>query len=203
VLDILAKHPSTAHHIAYELSQRFVADEPPASLVDRAAKRFLDTKGDLREVVKTIVTSPEFFADDAYRAKVKTPLEFVISAVRATGATVVNAQPLVAQLRNLGMPLYGCVPPTGYSMTADAWVNTGSLLSRMNFALQLVSGQMQPGPIGPVSAADRFRSTWRRSRRTRATSRGRTWSTPCSRAGRPTRRRRRSRGPRRRNSSSR
>jgi uncharacterized protein (DUF1800 family) len=149
VLDILAKHPSTAHHIAYELSQRFVADEPPASLVDRAAKRFLDTKGDLREVVKTIVTSPEFFAEDAYRAKVKTPLEFVISAVRATGATVVNAQPLVAQLRNLGMPLYGCVPPTGYSMTADAWVNTGSLLSRMNLALQLVSGQMQPGPIGP------------------------------------------------------
>ena len=149
VLDMLAKHPSTAHHIAFQLAQRFVADEPPASLVDRAAKRFLDTKGDLREVVRTIITSPEFFADDAYRAKVKTPLEFVVSAVRATGATVVNAQPLVAQLRNLGMPLYGCVPPTGYSMTADAWVNTGSLLNRMNFALQLVSGQMQPGPAGP------------------------------------------------------
>ena len=149
VLDMLAKHPSTAHHIAFQLAQRFVADEPPPSLVDRAAKRFLDTKGDLREVVRTIVTSPEFFADDAYRAKVKTPLEFVVSAVRATGATVVNAQPLVAQLRNLGMPLYGCVPPTGYSMTADAWVNTGSLLNRMNFALQLVSGQMQPGPGGP------------------------------------------------------
>ena len=99
--------------------------------------------------MRTIITSPEFFADDAYRAKVKTPLEFVVSAVRATGATVVNAQPLVAQLRNLGMPLYGCVPPTGYSMTADAWVNTGSLLNRMNFALQLVSGQMQPGPGGP------------------------------------------------------
>ncbi|HKW00334.1 MAG TPA: DUF1800 domain-containing protein [Vicinamibacterales bacterium] len=149
VLDMLAKSPQTAHHISYELAQRFVADEPPASLVDRAAKRFLDTKGDLREVVRTIVTSPEFFADDAYRAKVKTPLEFVVSAVRATGATVVNAQPLVGQLRNLGMPLYGCVPPTGYSMTADAWVNTGSLLSRMNFALQLVSGQIQPGPPGP------------------------------------------------------
>ena len=149
VLDMLAKHPSTAHHIAFELAQRFVADDPPASVVDRAAKRFLDTKGDLREVVRTIVTSPEFFADEAYRAKVKTPLEFVVSAVRATGATVVNAQPLVGQLRNLGMPLYGCVPPTGYSMTADAWVNTGSLLSRMNFALQLVTGQIQPGPPGP------------------------------------------------------
>ena len=146
VLDILAKHPSTAHHIAYELAQRFVADEPPASLVDRAAKRFLDTKGDLREVVRTIITSPEFFADDAYRAKVKTPLEFVVSAVRATDAQVINPQPLIAELRQLGMPLYGCVPPTGYSMTADAWVNTGALLSRMNFALQLVSGQMTPAP---------------------------------------------------------
>jgi uncharacterized protein (DUF1800 family) len=149
VLDILAKHPSTAHHIAFELAQRFVSDTPPASLVDRAAKRFLDTKGDLREVTRTIIESPEFFADDAYRAKVKTPLEFVVSAVRATGAVVVNPQPLVAELRTLGMPLYGCVPPTGYSMTADAWVNTGSLLNRMNFALQLVNGQVQPGPGGP------------------------------------------------------
>jgi uncharacterized protein (DUF1800 family) len=146
VLDILAKHPSTAHHIAFELAQRFVSDNPPPSLVDRAAKRFLDTKGDLREVTRTIIESPEFFAEDAYRAKVKTPLEFVVSAVRATGAVVVNPQPLVAELRTLGMPLYGCVPPTGYSMTADAWVNTGSLLNRMNFALQLVNGQVQPGP---------------------------------------------------------
>jgi uncharacterized protein (DUF1800 family) len=149
VLDILAKHPSTAHHIAFELAQRFVSDNPPASLVDRAAKRFLDTKGDLREVTRTIIESPEFFADDAYRAKVKTPLEFIVSAVRATGAVVVSPQPLVAELRTLGMPLYGCVPPTGYSMTADAWVNTGSLLNRMNFALQLVNGQVQPGPGGP------------------------------------------------------
>jgi uncharacterized protein (DUF1800 family) len=149
VLDILAKHPSTAHHIAFELAQRFVSDNPPAALVDRAAKRFLDTKGDLREVTRTIIESPEFFADDSYRAKVKTPLEFVVSAVRATGAVVVNPQPLVAELRTLGMPLYGCVPPTGYSMTADAWVNTGSLLNRMNFALQLVNGQVMPGPGGP------------------------------------------------------
>ena len=146
VLDILAKHPSTAHHIAFELAQRFVSDNPPASLVDRAAARFLETKGDLREVTRTIIESPEFFAEDAYRAKVKTPLEFVVSAVRATGAVVVNPQPLVGELRTLGMPLYGCVPPTGYSMTADAWVNTGSLLNRMNFALQLVNGQVMPGP---------------------------------------------------------
>jgi uncharacterized protein (DUF1800 family) len=150
VLDILAKHPSTAHHIAYKLSQRFVADEPPKSLVDRAAKVFLDTKGDLREVTRTIITSPEFFDSDAYRAKVKTPFEFVISAIRATGATVTNAQPIVAQLRGpLGMPLYGCQPPTGYSMTADAWVNTGALLNRMNFAVSLVGD----GGRGMLAAA--------------------------------------------------
>jgi uncharacterized protein (DUF1800 family) len=151
VLDLLAMHPQTAHHIAYQLSQRFVADEPPASLVDRAAKTFLSTKGDIREVVRTIITSPEFFSVDAYRAKVKTPLEFVVSAVRASGAVVQNAQPIIQQLRQqLGMPIYGCQPPTGYSMTADAWVNTGALLSRMNFALQIVNGAlpMGPGPQG-------------------------------------------------------
>jgi uncharacterized protein (DUF1800 family) len=140
VLDLLASHPSTARHIAFKLAQRFVADEPPRELVDRAAKRFLDTKGDLREVTRTILTSKEFFAEDAYRAKVKTPLEFVVSAARASDAVIVNAQPIVNALRQLGMPLYGAQPPTGYSMTADAWVNTGALLNRMNFAVQLVSG---------------------------------------------------------------
>lgn len=149
VLDILANHPSTAHHIAFELAQRFVADDPPASLVDRAADVFLKTRGDLREVTKTIITSPEFFSADAYRAKVKTPLEFIVSAIRMAGGAVVNPQPLIAELRtNMGMPLYGCQPPTGYSMTADAWVNTGALLDRMNFALQLVSGPGQPGAAG-------------------------------------------------------
>ena len=91
-LDLLAQHPATAKHIAFKLAQRFVADEPPAELVDRAAKKFRDTKGDLREVTKLIITSPEFFADGAYRAKVKTPLEFVASAARAVNANVQNAQ---------------------------------------------------------------------------------------------------------------
>ena len=150
-LDLLANHPSTARHISYQLAQRFVADEPPAALVDRAAKVFLSTKGDLREVVRTIVTSPEFFSDDVTRVKVKTPLEFVVSAVRVTGAEVSNAQPLVVAMRNLGMPLYGAQPPTGYSMTSDAWVNTGSLLNRMNFAVQLVAG----GRIQPTEQAGR------------------------------------------------
>lgn len=147
-LDLLAQHPATAHHIAFELAQRFVADQPPAALVDRAAKTFLSTKGDIREVVRTIITSPEFFAADVRRAKVKTPLEFVASAARATGATIANAQPLVAAMQNLGMPLFGCQPPTGYAMTADAWVNTGALINRMNVAVQLVSG----GRVLPAQA---------------------------------------------------
>jgi uncharacterized protein (DUF1800 family) len=148
VLDILAKSPKTAHHIAFELAQRFVADQPPASLVDRAARTFLETKGDLREVTRTIITSPEFFSAAAYRAKVKTPLEFVVSAARAVDATVVNAQPMVGELRQLGMPLYGCQPPTGYADTADAWVNTGALLNRMNFAMQLVAAGGRAGRAG-------------------------------------------------------
>jgi len=93
--------------------------------------------------VRTIIMSREFFPPDAYRAKVKTPFEFVVSAVRAVGADTTNAQPLVAAVRNLGMPLYGCQPPTGYSDKAEAWVNSGALLNRMNFALSLASSPRQ------------------------------------------------------------
>jgi uncharacterized protein (DUF1800 family) len=145
VLDILAEHPSTSRHIALKLARRFVSDNPPAELVDRAAKRFRDTHGDLREVVRTIVTSPEFFAPASYRAKVKTPLEFVVSAVRAARVDIVSPLPLVQALRNLGMPLYMCQPPTGYSDKAEAWVNTGALLNRMNFAVALTSGRARGG----------------------------------------------------------
>ena len=141
VLDILASHPSTAQFVALKLTRRFVADEPPPALVERAAAKFRETRGNIREVVRTIVTSPEFFAPEAYRAKVKTPFEFVVSAVRATGTDMSNAMPLVAAVRNLGMPLYGCQPPTGYSDKAEAWVNSGALLNRMNFAVSLTSQQ--------------------------------------------------------------
>jgi uncharacterized protein (DUF1800 family) len=143
VLDLLAAHPSTAHHIAFELAQRFVADDPPKALVERAARKFMDTGGDLREVTRLIITSPEFFAAEALHAKVKTPFEFIVSAVRASGAAVDNAQPLVQGLRTLGMPLYGCVPPTGYSDSRGEWLNTGALLARMNMAIQLASNQIK------------------------------------------------------------
>jgi uncharacterized protein (DUF1800 family) len=104
-------------------------------------------------VVRTILTAPEFFAADAYRAKVKSPLEFIVSAVRATGADVIDAAPLVQAVRQLGMPLYLCQPPTGYADRADAWVNTGALLNRMNFALQLVGGRIRGVRAGTVAPA--------------------------------------------------
>jgi uncharacterized protein (DUF1800 family) len=155
VLDILASQPATAKFISTKLVRRFVSDTPPPALVERAAERFTETRGDIREVLKTILTSPEFYSADAYRAKVKSPFEFVVSAIRATGADVTNAMPLVQNIAQLGEPLYRCQPPTGYSDKSEAWVNTGALLNRMNFAMQLVSGKMrgvEPG-AGPVSAA--------------------------------------------------
>jgi uncharacterized protein (DUF1800 family) len=144
VLDILAGHPSTARFVATKLARRFVSDTPPQALIDRAAKRFLDTKGDLRAVVRTIVESPEFFSPDAHRAKVKTPLEFVVSALRASSAQIQNGVGLIRSLQQLGMPLYMAQPPTGYAETAEAWVNTGGLVNRMNFAVSLVE-QRVPG----------------------------------------------------------
>jgi uncharacterized protein (DUF1800 family) len=140
VLDLLARHPSTARFVATKLARRFVADEPPPSLVARAAARFTATDGDIREVVRTIVTSPEFFAPEAYRAKVKTPLEFVASAVRAAGIDLRHGMAAVQALRELGMPPYMCEPPTGYADEAAAWVNTGALLNRMNVAVALTRG---------------------------------------------------------------
>ena len=141
VLNLLARHPSTARFIATKLARRFVADEPPSALVARAADRFKATDGDIREVVRVIVTSPEFLASQ--RAKTKNPFEFVVSAVRVTRLEVTNALPLVQSLRDLGMPIYGAQPPTGYSDKAEAWVNSGALLNRMNFAVALTSGQMR------------------------------------------------------------
>src|SRR5204862_7767792 len=118
--------------------------DPRAAVVNRVAARFIETGGDLRAVMTMLLTSPEFLSPDVYRAKVKTPLEFVVSAVRATGADVSDARPLVRALQDLGMPLYQCQPPTGYKDTADAWTNTGALVGRMNFALNLASGRMPP-----------------------------------------------------------
>jgi uncharacterized protein (DUF1800 family) len=144
VLDLLANAPATARFIATKLARRFVSDTPPQALIGRATNTFRDTHGDLRAVMTTILMSPEFLSADAYRAKVKSPFEFIVSAVRATGAEISDARPLVRTMQQLGMPLYQCQPPTGYKDTADAWVNTGALVNRMNDALALASGRL-PG----------------------------------------------------------
>jgi hypothetical protein len=143
VLHRLATNPQTAHFISLKLAERFVSDDPPPALVDRMAKTFLKKKGDIREVLDTLFHSPEFWDDGTYRAKVKTPLEFVASAVRATGAEVNDAAPLAQQLNRMGMPLYGAQPPTGYSMRAETWVSSSALLNRMNFALALTAGKIK------------------------------------------------------------
>lgn len=153
VIHMLASSPQTAHFISLKLAQRFVSDDPPPALVDRMAKTFEKKKGDIREVLLTLFHSPEFWSDTTYRAKVKTPLEFVASAVRATGADVQDALPLVQRLNGMGMPLYGAQPPTGYSMKADTWVSSSALLTRMNFALALTAGKVRGVTVDAVQLA--------------------------------------------------
>jgi uncharacterized protein (DUF1800 family) len=144
MIHILAHHPSTAHHIAAKLCQRLVADDPPKALVDRVAKTFLDSDGDLRVTVKAVIDSPEFWDPKYYRAKVKSPFEYVISALRASNARVINPIPIARALQQIGEPLYGAQPPTGYSDRAEAWVNSGAEVNRMNFAVDLASNKL-PG----------------------------------------------------------
>ncbi len=149
VLDMLARHPSTARFIATKLVRRFVSDIPPPALVARAAETFRQTDGDIREVLRTILTSPEFLSREAYRAKVKTPFEMVASALRASGADIGTWPPLVQAVARLGEPLYMCEPPTGYPDVAEAWINTGLMLNRVNFAYALASGYLPNVRVHP------------------------------------------------------
>lgn len=149
MLEILAHHPSTARFISRKLAMRFVSDDPPQSLIDRMAKTFLKKDGDIREVLRTMFHSPEFLDPAAYRAKVKTPLEFVASSARASGVEINNAMPLVQALNRMGMQLYGMQPPTGYSMKAETWVNSSALINRMNFAVQLGTGRLPGSVVDP------------------------------------------------------
>jgi uncharacterized protein (DUF1800 family) len=143
VLDILARHPSTAHFISKELAQRFVADNPPESLVNRMAQTFLSSNGSIREVMKTMLNSKEFWSQGAYRAKVKSPFEMVASSARALDANVIDAWALAGQVGTLGEPLYHKLEPTGYSNLNSEWVNSAALLGRMNFALQLAQNHVE------------------------------------------------------------
>ncbi len=144
LLHMLASSPATAQFLSRKLAVRFVSDDPPQALVDRLAKSYLSSGGDIAVVLKTLFHSPEFWSTTNYRAKVKTPLEFVVSAARASNADIVSMLPLVNNLRQMGMPLYGAIPPTGYDWKSSAWVSTGALVDRMNFALSLAANRL-PG----------------------------------------------------------
>ena len=142
VLDIVARHPATARHIAHKLAVRFVSDSPPPALIDRTAQVFRDTDGDLRAVVRAIVTSPEFFSRAAFRSKVKSPMETVVSTLRALGAGA-DTTPVTAMLvARLGQPVYGRQSPDGWPETGSEWMNTGAILNRINFGMAVASNQL-------------------------------------------------------------
>jgi uncharacterized protein (DUF1800 family) len=141
-LEMLAHEPATARFISTKLAQRFVSDTPPPALVDAMARAFLESDGDIKAVLRAMLGAPEFWDVKQYRAKVKTPLEFTVSALRATDAELTRTQSVSDALNRMGMPLYGAQPPTGYSMHAESWVNSGALLNRMNFALRLGMGKL-------------------------------------------------------------
>lgn len=142
VLEILAHHPSTARFIATKLARRFVADEPPASLVARVADVFQKTDGDTIAMLRAIFASPEFNLPEAYRAKVKTPFELVVSAIRALGGETTGGGPLLRTLAEMGEALFLCQPPTGYADLAEAWVSTGAMVNRLNFGLALAANRL-------------------------------------------------------------
>jgi uncharacterized protein (DUF1800 family) len=140
-LNLLAHSPQTAHFISWKIAQRFVADDPPPALVERMAATFLQSDGDIKAVLRTLVDSPEFNSRRYFRNKVKTPMEFLASAYRTTLTDPSNPGALVNTMKTMGMPLYYALPPTGYYITADKWMNTSALVDRLNFASQLTSGK--------------------------------------------------------------
>jgi uncharacterized protein (DUF1800 family) len=144
VLHLLAHHPSTARFISTELCRRFVADDPPQSIVERASSTFLATGGDIREVVAAILTSAEFNSPAAYRAKVKSPLEYVASSIRAVGGNTDAGLPIIMALARMGHPMFQYEAPSGYADRASTWINSSTLLWRLNFAMLLSTGRL-PG----------------------------------------------------------
>jgi uncharacterized protein (DUF1800 family) len=143
VLDILATHPSTAKFIATKLARRFISDDPPSAVIDRAAAIFLKTDGSIRETLRAIITSPEFFAADAYRAKMRSPFEYVAAALRATSAETDGDRPVLDFIGRMGQPLYGRITPDGYPDRADAWLSSGAMVGRLNFAAALATNRLR------------------------------------------------------------
>ena len=153
-LDVLAVHPATARHISFQLAQYFVQDAPPPALVERMARSWQDSNGDIRTVLRTLFYSHEFMAPAAMGTKFKTPYRYVLSAARAAAPPVVNVQPLLAAMNGFGMPLYGCQTPDGYKNTEAAWLNPDALSRRIAFATTLAGGKLALAPaLPPLDAA--------------------------------------------------
>jgi uncharacterized protein (DUF1800 family) len=153
ILHMLATHPSTARFISSKLAERFVSDSPSEEMVGEMAKTFLDTGGDIRAVLSSMFRSDRFLEEGRRAEKVKTPLEFVVSSVRAT-STDVEGPGLVRSLFELGMPLYMCQPPTGYDEDSSTWLTAGNVLTRIRFTEELATGRI-PG-VGPVMPPSDF-----------------------------------------------
>jgi uncharacterized protein (DUF1800 family) len=163
VLDIVSKSPSTARFIATKLARRFVSDNPPQALIDDAARVFMKTGGDIREVLRTIITSNEFFSQQAFRSKVKSPFEVVVSAMRALNAQP-DSTPRTAQaIAYLGQPLFGHQAPNGYPETGDAWMNTGAILNRINFGMAVAANRLPGASIAALPGIDTLQNAARKS----------------------------------------
>jgi uncharacterized protein (DUF1800 family) len=144
-LDMLAASPATAKYISYKLAQYFVSDDPSSALVAKMQQRWLKTGGDVRSVLSTMLEAPEFWNSNNSRSKFKTPYQYVVSTIRASGLEVTNFKPLVNQLATFGMPLYHCTTPDGYKNTKSAWLSETALVDRVNFAVRLSGGQLALG----------------------------------------------------------
>jgi uncharacterized protein (DUF1800 family) len=154
VIDLLARHPSTARFISLKLARRFISDTPPQSIIDKAAEAFRTSDGDIATVVRTIIESPEFFAPDAYRAKVKKPLEFVASALRATEAEAQISHQLLRYLGRMGEALFLSEPPTGYPDRGSSWISADMLLTRMNFIIDLLHNRIPGSRVRATAVGD-------------------------------------------------
>jgi uncharacterized protein (DUF1800 family) len=143
VLDILATQPATAHFIATKLARRFISDDPPPSVIDRAAAVFLKTDGSIREILRAIVTSPEFFSPATYRAKVRSPFEYVAAAMRALNAETDGDRPVLDAIGRMGQPVFGRITPDGYADRADQWLSSGAMIARFNFANALATNRIK------------------------------------------------------------
>ncbi len=144
-LDLLARHPSTAKHIAFKLAQYFVADSPPASLVQKMSEKFSSTDGDIKSVLRTMLQSEEFWNPECFGSKYKTPYRYLISSLRATDCQISAVTPCIGFLNQCGMPLYRCLTPDGYKNTRSAWLSPDSLIKRINLATALGIGRWPGG----------------------------------------------------------